>query len=359
MKAISGPLALLMGVLLAGTAFAAGDGLASPENTAPVAENQELETYRGVSVGGRLSAYDAEGDALTYELATEPLKGTVAISADGCFVYTPDEGRRGRDYFSFRAVDARGSASQEGTVIIRLLKQKTKLTYADMSGSSAEYAAVALTEAGVFTGEALGSDYVFVPGGNVTRGEFLTMCMNAADCRLLSGVRTTGFLDDGEIAGWLKPYVATALMHGYIRGTAAETGAVFRPEAPITLRDACVMLNAVLGVTDVVSVGAYVDDSVTEGAQAVANLTASHVMLSRWEDLDAVLNRSQAAELLQNAMELLARRSEIPANRPMQRRRSETGAPPAFSFVSIKSLRPDSSRRSNSQNQRRRYQTPA
>ena len=32
-----------------------GDG----SNTAPVAENQQIQTYRGVSVGGQLTAYDA------------------------------------------------------------------------------------------------------------------------------------------------------------------------------------------------------------------------------------------------------------------------------------------------------------
>lgn len=309
MKRSKAPLALLLALLLFPTSALAVEGTdPASQNTAPVAENQELETYRGVSLGGRLSAYDADGDALTFELATEPMKGEIELSADGYFVYTPDEGRKGRDYFSFRAVDAAGNASQEGTVIIRLLKQKTRLTYADMDGNGAEYAAVALTEQGVFTGQTVGLETMFSPGTPVTRGEFLTMCMTAADCDVLQGVSSTGFQDDADIAAWLKPYVATALMNGYIRGGAAEAGAVFRPEDPITLRDACVMVNAVFGVTDVVSVGSYVDGDMTEGAQAVANLTATHVMLSRWEDLDATLTRSQAAELLQNAMALLTRR---------------------------------------------------
>jgi len=312
MKMFRGALSLLLSaLLLAGPVLAEEDdgAAASGENTPPVAENQELQTYRGVSVGGCLRAYDAEGDEIAFELVTEPMKGTVELSADGYFVYTPDEGRRGRDYFGFRAVDSEGNASQEGTVIIKLIKQKTKLTYADMAGSADEYAAVMLTENGVFTGASLGADSVFDPDDTVTRGEFLVMCMNAADCDILSGVRSTGFADDTDIDGWLKPYVATALMRGYIRGAESEDGPVFRPNEPVSLQDACVMLNAVVGVTDVVSAAVYLEDGEeSPAAQSVANLTAAGVMLSRWDNLGAAVTRANAAEMLCAAMALLDRR---------------------------------------------------
>jgi hypothetical protein len=278
------------------------------ENTPPVAENQQLQTYRGVSVGGQLMAYDAEGDALTFTITTEPLKGSVELSQDGYFVYTPKENKRGRDYFGFQATDSAGNVSQEGTVIIKLIKQSSRLTYSDMEGDGAEYAAIVLTEQGVFTGEYVGADYVFHPQETVSRGEFLSMCMTAADCGLLRGVSSTGFEDDDQIADWLKPYVATALLNGYIHGISTDTGALFQAEEDITLRDACVMLNAVLGVTDVVSAAAYVGSEVQSGAQAVANLTAARVMLSRWDSLDDRLTRAQAAELLQKAMILLQNR---------------------------------------------------
>ena len=308
MKAFRGALALLLiAVMIGSAALAAEDGAASGENSPPVAENQELQTYRGVSLGGQLSAFDPDGDDIAFELVTEPMKGTVELSPDGYFVYTPKEGKRGRDYFGFRAVDSLGNASQEGTVIIRLVKQKTKLTYADMTGSGSEYAAVMLTEKGVFTGASLGADSVFDPEDTVTRGEFLVLCMNAADCDILSGVQSTGFADDGDIDGWLKPYVATALMRGYIRGLASDEGPVFRPDETISLRDACVMWNAVLGVTDVVS-ASYFDDMESPAAQAVANLTAAGVLPVGDADLDAYVTRADAAELISAGMELLARR---------------------------------------------------
>ena len=310
MKTIRGALALLLiAVITAFPALASDDGQVSSENTAPVAENQELQTYRGVSIGGCLKAYDADGDDVTFELVTEPMKGEVDLSPDGYFVYTPGEGRRGRDYFGFRAVDSLGNSSQEGTVIIRLIKQKTRLTYADMSGSGGEYAAVMLTERGVFTGVSLGADSVFDPDDPVTRGEFLALCMNAAGCEVLSGVRSTGFADDDCIAGWLKPYVATALMRDYIHGQTSDEGPVFRPDEDINLRDACMMWNAILGVTDVVSASCFDEDGrEIPGAQAVANLTSSGVMPVHGAELDALITRSDAAEMLCAGMELLSRR---------------------------------------------------
>ncbi len=279
------------------------------ENTPPVAENQELETYRGVSLGGQLTAHDAEGDGLTFEIVTDPMKGKVDLTANGYFVYTPAEGKKGKDYFGFRAIDSAGNVSQEGTVIIRLVKQKSKLTYSDMTGNGSEYAAIVLTENGVFTGESVGSAYVFRPDDTVTRGEFLSMCMAAADVDLLKGVSSTGFQDDGAIDGWLKPYVATALMNGYIRGEATATGASFQPEDAITWQDACVMLNSVLGVTDVVSAAAYESAGVTDaGAQAAANLAACGIIRGAREDMEMVLTRSGAADLLAAAIGFLAKR---------------------------------------------------
>lgn len=313
MKRQKAALCLLCALAL-GVTPARAEGEASTEapNTAPVAENLEIETYREVSVGGRLEAYDAEGEAVTFEIVTEPMKGTVELSADGYFIYTPAEGKRGKDYFGFRAVDKAGNYSQEGTVIIKIMKQKSTVTYADMEGDGGEYAAIALTEAGLFTGKAVGSVYVFEPEAAVSRGEFLSMCMDAADCRLLSGVSTTGFLDDDAIGDWLKPYVSTALLQGYVRGSAAEGGAEFLPGDSVTLRDACTMLNAVLGVTDVVSAAAYVDvDEESDGAlfaQAAANLTACGIMPDRYDDWDETLTRSQAAQMLQRAMALLEAR---------------------------------------------------
>ena len=94
------------------------------EGASPVAENLELTVMRNGTVEGSLSAVDDKDAALRYEITTEPVKGTLQLRADGSFVYTPEPGRRGRDYFGYRAYDGDGNASQEATVIIRILREE-------------------------------------------------------------------------------------------------------------------------------------------------------------------------------------------------------------------------------------------
>jgi subtilisin-like proprotein convertase family protein len=65
-----------------------------------VASNQVLH---GLSVLANDS--DPDGDALTAIKETDPAHGTVALASDGTFTYTPQNGFRGSDSFSYRARD--------------------------------------------------------------------------------------------------------------------------------------------------------------------------------------------------------------------------------------------------------------
>lgn len=84
---------------------------AEAAGSAPVAANLELTTYRGVSVGGQLAAYDPDGGELTFEITTPPVKGTIELSDGGSFIYTPAGGKKGRDYFGYKAIDSEGNRS--------------------------------------------------------------------------------------------------------------------------------------------------------------------------------------------------------------------------------------------------------
>lgn len=288
-------LCALMLVTAAVPALAEGAEAASG---APVAENLELETYRNVSVGGRLSAVDPEGGALTYEITTEPGKGTVELTKDGRFVYTPDKDRRGRDYFGYKATDSDGNSSQEATVIIRISKQKTQTTYSDTAGDGAAYAATLLAEEGIFTGEKLGGQWVFSPDRSVTRGEFLSMCLELCGTKLLSGVASTGFTDDADIPPYQKPYVATALMDGVISGYSGTSGAAFEPNEPISRAEAAVMLDSALELSDAEE--AMADGAPEWAAQAVANTNACGIPVGAL--YSAELTRADAAEMLAAAV---------------------------------------------------------
>ena len=277
-------------------------------SSAPVAENLELTTYRNVCVGGQMSAVDPEGDAMTYEITTQPRKGSVDATSDGRFVYTPDANRGGRDYFGYRAVDETGARSQEATVIIRIEKQRTRTAYADMEGHPAHYAAVALAEHGVFSGERVGVTQMFCPEREVTRGEFLAMCMALGGGELLKGVAATGFADDAEIDAWLKPYVATALLDGVISGSPVEGGAVFNPDGIVTVQEGAVMLDNVLDTTDAAA-GAFAGTAAEWAQPAAGNLAACGV-LREGEAFSEELDRAGAAEILCRAIELLESRGD-------------------------------------------------
>ena len=299
---------LIAAALALALALALPIGGALAANGAPVAENLNLTTYRNVCVGGQLTAVDPEGDAMTFEITTQPTKGCLEVTDDGRFVYTPDTNRKGRDYFGYRAVDETGARSQEATVIINIEKQKTQTTYSDMAGHPDAYAATALAENDIFTGEKLGGVWMFQPEREVTRAEFLSMCMELTGEQLLSGVSATGFADDADISDWLKPYVATALMDGIVSGYGVTGGAVFEPNASITTQEAAVMLDNVLDTTD--DAATALTGSVADwAAQATSNLAACGV-ITEGTAFSEALTRAGAAEMLVRAMEVLSARED-------------------------------------------------
>lgn len=278
----------------------------SADNTAPIAENFEFETYRGVSFGGQLAAVDPDGDTLSYEITTHPVKGTIELDDDGSFVYTPADGKRGKDYFGYKAVDAEGNYSQEATVIIRLVKCDSDVSYIDMVGNPSCRSAMKLAECGAFVGKCIGGKYYFEPEQSLTRGEFLSLCLEATGTDLLSGVVSTGFSDDDEIPGWLKSYVSTAVMQGIVKGELTDEGTCFGAEKQISRAEAMVILNRALRLSDVSYL--KVSEAVPSwAAQSAANLTACGIIGSDEAAVDS-LTRAEAADMLAAAMDLIENR---------------------------------------------------
>lgn len=274
-----------------------------------IAENLEISTYRGVAVGGRLAVADVGAEVIGFEITTKPGKGEVELGDDGCFVYTPGEGKRGKDYFGYKAIDAEGKYSQEATVIISIKKQKTRVTYSDMEGKPSAWAAVTLAEEGIFVGENIAGEYVFRPDEALTRSQFLTMCMKAADSELMWDIEDTGFADDEAIDEWLKPYVGAAFCEGYVRGTESEEGTVFAGDELISAMEAAYILDNVASVTDVVAVWYSFDQFLPEWAvQSAANLSACEVVPDSLSLLDETISRSEAAEMICRAMALIENR---------------------------------------------------
>lgn len=280
---------------------------AHESHIAPIAEDLTVRTYRGVPVRGEFSAVSTAGEALTFRLAALPKKGTVSI--DGAsFIYTPADGKRGKDSFTYTAADECGNVSGEATVSITIEKQNTDVSYPDISPEDNPCAAVMLAEYGIYTGNRIGSCYHFGSDEALTRGEFLAMCMELADAQPLTGITRTGFYDDTDMPSWVKPYVSAALMYGLITGYPNESGSpVFSANDGISSFEAAVMLNNVLGITDVVSVSAFekADYAPEWAVQAVANLSSCDII----SGLSAKpLTRGEAADMLCAAIELIEER---------------------------------------------------
>ena len=75
-----------------------------PENTAPVAQSQSLETEVETPLPITLSGTDAEGDALSFSIVTQPPNGVLTGASDS-YTYTPNAGFSGVDSFEFQVND--------------------------------------------------------------------------------------------------------------------------------------------------------------------------------------------------------------------------------------------------------------
>ncbi|MDG9793672.1 Ig-like domain-containing protein [Brucella anthropi] len=108
------PMALLAGIGLAagGAAIAIGSGGGSddgPSNRAPVVSADPVETAEDNVFKGVITAKDADGDTLTFELSGEgPKHGTVTVNPDGTYTYTPHADHNGPDSFDVVVSDGRG-----------------------------------------------------------------------------------------------------------------------------------------------------------------------------------------------------------------------------------------------------------
>ncbi|QCZ92556.1 Ig-like domain-containing protein [Salinimonas iocasae] len=75
------------------------------ENVAPEAISESFTTQVDTAFSEELTATDADGDALTYAVGEEPQQGTLELSDDGSFTYTPSEEVTGEDSFVYTVSD--------------------------------------------------------------------------------------------------------------------------------------------------------------------------------------------------------------------------------------------------------------
>lgn len=242
-----------------------------------------VSTHRDFVGYGKLSAYDPEGDPLTYEVVRAPAHGLVLMtdSALGEYVYLPRTGYTGTDSFCYVARDRYGNYSASAQVSVRVDAPSVTVEYADMKGRPEYNAALTMTECGLMKGTELNQKTYFYPDQTVSRAEFLTMAMRAVGVEKVPSVTDTGFADDSEIAADDKGFVAAAYSMGYIKGSTNEKGELcFLPDQTITRAEAAVILRRMVDAKTPALSPAFADasDIPAWASEAVTTLSSMGIL---------------------------------------------------------------------------------
>ena len=270
------------------------------EDKAPVAEDSLLETYKNLPNQGKLKVRDPEEQAMTFTVTRQPRRGEVTVRADGSYTYTPKKNKVGVDSFTYTATDPAGNVSREATVTIQILKPTDAKQYTDTVGSEYRFAAEWMRNTGLFVGEKVSGQDCFYPEKNVSRGEFLTMVVDALDIPTEEAVYSAIPSDTPQ---WLKPYLAAAIRSGLTAGLPESDS--FDADAPITGAEAAVMIqNALdLAISQETVATLSQDETVPAWAQLSLTALADHGLEV---DAAATLNRGQTAQILYTMSTLAA-----------------------------------------------------
>lgn len=81
-------------------------------NLAPQAMSASFTTQTDTAYSGMLMGSDADGDALSYSIVSDPMQGSLMLNeADGSYTYTPNATVTGEDAFSFSVSDGTDSSA--------------------------------------------------------------------------------------------------------------------------------------------------------------------------------------------------------------------------------------------------------
>lgn len=80
-------------------------------NDPPVASSPSISTAEDTPKAGLITATDADGDALTYTVITQPLHGGVVLNINGTYTYTPTTNYNGTDSFAIAVSDGNGGTA--------------------------------------------------------------------------------------------------------------------------------------------------------------------------------------------------------------------------------------------------------
>lgn len=223
------------------------------ENSAPtlLLEDERsfsVSTHQSVTVWGRVSAYDKDGDPVRYEVVTYAKNGTLRFDGEtGDYSYTPTGTYFGEDSFEYVAVDKYGNYSTSRKVTLAVKERSTDVNFEDMVGHKSHHAALTMAEIGVMSGTNMSGKTYFMPDRAVSRVDFIVMLMDALGYAPSANVTSTGFTDDADIPPQFKGYVCAARDRGLVLGTVNSKGEyLFEPSREITRSEAALIVSKVV-----------------------------------------------------------------------------------------------------------------
>ena len=255
----------------------------SPTVSIATAQALSVSTHRNFAGYGTLTAYDPEGDEMTFEIVSAPKHGLVIMTDATCgeYVYLPRLGYTGGDSFQYVARDKYGNYSASAQVKVQVSEPSVSVNYADMVGRRDYNAALTMAEAGIMQGITENDQTYFYPEKAVSRVDFLIMAMKAVGVGSVPTVSDTGFTDDADIAAEGKGYVAAAYSLGYIKGSINDEGELcFLPNDTITRAEAAVILRRMVDAADAQFTPAFADSSDIPAwaGEAISTLSSMGVM---------------------------------------------------------------------------------
>lgn len=257
-----------------------------------------LTTQREISVHGRMSAVDPEGDVLEYMVVSYPKSGRLSISDGGEYRYIPSGDFIGYDSFTYVARDEYGNYSAPCEVSLKVIERMSEIVYRDMTDAKEYNAAVAMSAMGVMAGRLVGDDYYFDPEVGVTREEFVAMAMKAYGIR--GGVGESYFDDNSDISPSLVGYVSLAQRMGIIDGEYDGTKLTFSPKKEITVYEAADVISRMIGADGAdedVMYGTMTDVPVWARGSVEAMLTMG-ILDSEAVSLTESMTRADVADML-------------------------------------------------------------
>ena len=263
------------------------------------ASNEKLSTQADISVYGRLSAEDPEGDEIEYMIASYPKSGMLEMTENGGFRYTPCKNFTGYDKFVYVARDEYGNYSVPSEVIIQVSERMSEIVYKDMTDRREYNAAVAMSAMGIMTGTQLGDDFYFNPDEGITRGEFVAMALKSMG--ISPAMRETFFDDNEDIPSSLRGYAARAASLGIIDGERHDGELVFKANEGISAYEAASIMARLSGSSGGEGGEYLASEGVPVYARAdVEAMITLGVIDIEMIDISKKLTRGDAAEFLYN-----------------------------------------------------------